>query len=87
MCASFFQSDYEKAQAAKNKGNKYFKAGRYDQAINCYTEAIEICPAENANEIATFYQNRAAAYEQLVRFLVVKHEKVAKMLVLLYRNC
>lgn len=28
--------------------------------------AIEICPVHNVEEMATFYQNRAAAYEQLV---------------------
>ena len=63
----YFQSPLEKAQAAKNKGNKYFKAGRYDQAIKCYTEALAICPAQHGSDIATFYQNRAAAHEQQVR--------------------
>ncbi|ELT97004.1 hypothetical protein CAPTEDRAFT_174469 [Capitella teleta] len=53
------------AQAAKAKGNKYFKGGKYDSAITCYTEAIALCPPANSAEIATFYQNRAAAYEQL----------------------
>ena len=66
----FFQNPLEKAQAAKNKGNKYFKAAKYDQAIKCYTEAIRICPPENKQEIATFYQNRAAAYEQLVSIVL-----------------
>ena len=56
----------EKAQAEKNKGNKYFKGGRYDAAINCYTEAIKLCPAEEKQDLATFYHNRAAAYEKLV---------------------
>lgn len=56
----------ERAQAAKNRGNKYFKGGVYDKAIECYTEAIDICPADHKGDIATFYQNRAAAYEQLV---------------------
>lgn len=51
---------------AKNRGNKYFKGGVYDKAIECYTEAIDICPADHKDDIATFYQNRAAAYEQLV---------------------
>jgi len=57
----------QKAQSAKNKGNKYFKAGRYDKAIECYTEAIEVCPSNRHEDLSTFYQNRAAAYEQLVR--------------------
>lgn len=64
-----FQSPLDRAQAAKNKGNKYFKAGKYEQAIQCYTEAISLCPPEKNLDLSTFYQNRAAAYEQLVRNL------------------
>ena len=52
--------------AAKNKGNKYFTGGRYELAIKCYTQAIEVCPEGKKDELSTFYQNRAAAYEQLV---------------------
>jgi len=55
----------EKAVAAKNKGNKYFRAGRYEIAIKCYSEAIELCPTENAMDLSTFHQNRAAAYDFL----------------------
>lgn len=54
-----------KAMAAKDKGNKYFKGGRYELAIQCYNQAIESCPQGKSNDLATFYQNRAAAYEQL----------------------
>lgn len=54
----------EKAQACKNKGNKYFKGGKFSEAINCYDQAIEMCPPENTVDLSTFYQNRAAAYEQ-----------------------
>ncbi|XP_029564234.1 mitochondrial import receptor subunit TOM70 [Salmo trutta] len=57
-------SPLDRAQGAKNKGNKYFKAGKYEQAIHCYTEAIGLCPRENQTDLSTFYQNRAAAYEQ-----------------------
>jgi len=63
------QGPAERAQAAKNRGNKYFKGGVYDKAIECYTEAIDICPADHRDDIATFYQNRAAAYEQLVSIM------------------
>ena len=52
--------------AAKNKGNKYFRGGRYELAIKCYSEAIEHCPKSKKSDLSTFYQNRAAAYEQLV---------------------
>lgn len=61
-----FQLKLEKAQEAKAKGNKFFKGGRYDLAIECYTEAIRVCPDNQASDLATFHQNRAAAYEQLV---------------------
>lgn len=56
---------FEQAVAAKNKGNKYFKAGRFELAIKCYTEAIEKCPADKTIDLATFHQNRAAAHDQL----------------------
>jgi len=55
----------EKATAAKNRGNKYFKAGRYELAIKCYSEAIEGCPKDKPLDLATFHQNRAAAYDQM----------------------
>ncbi|XP_069744812.1 mitochondrial import receptor subunit TOM70 isoform X2 [Narcine bancroftii] len=54
----------DRAQAAKNKGNKFFKAGKYEQAIQCYTEAIGLCPLDQKQDLSTFFQNRAAAFEQ-----------------------
>ncbi|BFZ25550.1 hypothetical protein BsWGS_28589 [Bradybaena similaris] len=57
------QSRQDLAQAAKNKGNKFFKEGKYDDAIVCYTEAIRTCPPDIKTDMSTFYQNRAAAYE------------------------
>ncbi|XP_033119641.1 mitochondrial import receptor subunit TOM70-like [Anneissia japonica] len=65
------QTPLEKAQASKNRGNKYFKAAHYDQAIRCYSEAIEICPADKKQDLATFYQNRAAAHEQQGKYAEV----------------
>ena len=62
-----FQSPSDKAQNWKNKGNKYFKGGNYAKAIECYTEAMSVCPPENKETLATFYQNRAAAHEKLVQ--------------------
>uniref|UniRef100_A0A8C2ETI1 Mitochondrial import receptor subunit TOM70 n=1 Tax=Cyprinus carpio TaxID=7962 RepID=A0A8C2ETI1_CYPCA len=61
----------DRAQSAKNKGNKYFKAGKYEQAIQCYTDAISLCPKEQKGDLSTFYQNRAAAYEQLLKWTEV----------------
>ena len=62
----------DQAQSEKMKGNKYFKGGRYDQAIECYTMAIETCPDDHHTELSTFYQNRAAAHEKLVRCKQIK---------------
>ncbi|XP_039107896.1 mitochondrial import receptor subunit TOM70 isoform X2 [Hyaena hyaena] len=64
----------DRAQAAKNKGNKYFKAGKYEQAIQCYTEAISLCPIEKNADLSTFYQNRAAAFEQLQKWKEVAQD-------------
>ena len=61
-----FQSAKELAQQSKAKGNRFFKEGKYEEAITCYTEAIETCPADVKSDVATFYQNRAAAHENLV---------------------
>ena len=62
----FFQTPYDRAQSAKSKGNKYFKGQEYEKAIKCYTDAIELCPPDKHADISTYYQNRAAAHEQLV---------------------
>uniref|UniRef100_A0A5K3F028 TPR_REGION domain-containing protein n=1 Tax=Mesocestoides corti TaxID=53468 RepID=A0A5K3F028_MESCO len=62
------QTPLDAAIALKNRGNKNFKAGRYAKAIECYTEALEQCPPSAINERATFYQNRAAAQENLHQY-------------------
>lgn len=49
-------------------GNDYFKKGVFDKAIACYTKAIELCPSDSVTELATFYQNRAAAYDSLKKY-------------------
>ncbi|XP_067849240.1 mitochondrial import receptor subunit TOM70 [Heptranchias perlo] len=64
----------DRAQAAKNKGNKYFKAGKFEQAIQCYTEAISLCPLDQKQDLSTFYQNRAAAFEQLQKWKEVAQD-------------
>lgn len=66
------ETQLEKALRHKNEGNEWFKKGKYDEAIALYNEAIEICPMENKEILATFYQNRAAAYEQLKKCNSVK---------------
>lgn len=55
----------------KAKGNDFFKKGVYDKAISCYTQAIEECPRDSTIELSTFYQNRAAAYDNLKKYSAV----------------
>jgi len=67
------QGRQELAQQAKNKGNKFFKDGQYEDAIICYTEAITTCPPDIKTDMSTFYQNRAAAHENMKQYpLVIK---------------
>ncbi|KAF5304549.1 hypothetical protein FQA39_LY09600, partial [Lamprigera yunnana] len=55
----------------KIEGNVHFKKGKYDEAINLYNKAIEICPETLHLDLATYYQNRAAAYEHLKKWSAV----------------
>jgi len=52
----------------KSKGNKLFKDGKYEDAIQCYTRAIEECPTNKTDDLSTFYQNRAASHEMLKKY-------------------
>lgn len=65
------KSPLDTAMEHKAEGNDYFKKGIYDKAIACYTKAIEECPKDNVTELATFYQNRAAAYDNLKKYSAV----------------
>ncbi|XP_022187886.2 mitochondrial import receptor subunit TOM70 [Nilaparvata lugens] len=61
-------SPLERAISLKNSGNALFRERKYEDAIKCYTEAIDVCPENDTANLATFYQNRAAAYEQIRNF-------------------
>ncbi len=65
------EDPFKQAQAYKNKGNKYFKDGKYADAIKCYQQAIDVCPKNKVQDVSTFHQNRAAAFEQLVSIAVI----------------
>lgn len=65
---------FEQAVKQKEQGNDCFKNGKYDTAIEFYTKAIEICPQENTCDLSQFYQNRAAAYEQLKKWESVQSD-------------
>ncbi|KAG7098436.1 hypothetical protein E1B28_000388 [Marasmius oreades] len=51
------------AEKIKEKGNTAFKAGNYQEAIECYTKAIGMNTSEPA-----FLTNRAAAYMSIKKF-------------------
>lgn len=55
----------EKAVEIKNLGNEFFQNGNFADAIKCYTEAIKLCPQTDKQELPKFFQNRAAAFENL----------------------
>ncbi|KAI6788159.1 TPR-like protein [Hortaea werneckii] len=58
------QQNGQDAEAFKASGNKYYKAGQYDRAIEEYTKAVEADPKSS-----TFLSNRAAAYMSAGRYL------------------
>lgn len=58
----------------KNEGNLRFKSGKYNEAIELYDKAIQACPGTHSTDLSTFYQNRAAAYEQLKHWTAVRND-------------
>jgi len=55
--------DPQKSQERKEKGNQYFKDGKYPEAVEEYTEAIRRSPTD-----PILYSNRAAAYLKLAAY-------------------
>lgn len=47
----------------KEAGNQYYKQQNYTEALNCYTQAINLCPT-----CAAYYGNRAATYIMLNKY-------------------
>ncbi|GAB0096223.1 mitochondrial import receptor subunit TOM70 [Sergentomyia squamirostris] len=64
----------QQAMEAKNRGNEKYRLGKFDESIGFYGNAIDTCPHTNTTELATFYQNRAAAYEQLKQWSSVRDD-------------
>lgn len=56
------------AHQAKEKGNSLFKQAKYADAIQAYSDAIRLCAPEKTSELATYYQNRAAAYDSIKKY-------------------
>ena len=56
------------AEKAKLEGNSHFKENRYDQAIDAYSQALNIMPVGHTHN-AVFLGNRAACYLHQARRL------------------
>lgn len=59
------ENPFKVATSKKNEGNTAFKQGNFVEAIEKYTEAISICPRDKKQELSTYHQNKAAAYEKM----------------------
>lgn len=68
------KSPLDQAIEFKNDGNVRFKNGKFNEAIEFYDKAIQTCPDTHPTDLSTFYQNRAAAYEQLKKWSAVKSD-------------
>uniref|UniRef100_A0A7M4EL34 RNA polymerase II-associated protein 3 n=1 Tax=Crocodylus porosus TaxID=8502 RepID=A0A7M4EL34_CROPO len=61
--------DQEKAVAEKEKGNKYFKQGNYDEAIECYTRGMH---ADPYNPVLP--TNRASSFFRMKKYSVAESD-------------
>ncbi|XP_071399490.1 RNA polymerase II-associated protein 3 [Centroberyx affinis] len=61
--------DQQRAQAEKEQGNEFFKEGKYDDAIECYTRAMS---ADPYNPVLP--TNRAACFFRLRKFAVAESD-------------
>uniref|UniRef100_A0A8C3M0J3 RNA polymerase II-associated protein 3 n=1 Tax=Chrysolophus pictus TaxID=9089 RepID=A0A8C3M0J3_CHRPC len=61
--------DKEKALAEKEKGNKYFKQGNFDEAIKCYTRGMHSDPFN-----PVLPTNRASAFYRMKKFSVAESD-------------
>jgi import receptor subunit TOM70 len=61
-----YKSPTERARESKDKGNKLFRDGHYTEAIECYTDSIQLTPRTERSDLAVYHHNRAACYDKLV---------------------
>ena len=53
------------AREAKERGNTHFKAGELPEALECYSEAIELAAPTEVEEVGVFFANRAAVFSRM----------------------
>ncbi|NWX88884.1 RPAP3 protein, partial [Nothoprocta pentlandii] len=61
--------DTEKALTEKEKGNKYFKQGNFDEAIKCYTRGMHFDPYN-----PVLPTNRASAFYRMKKYSVAESD-------------
>lgn len=72
-----YEKDLQKAIAAKEEGNNFFRNKDYDEALEAYSRAITYCPEDDKENLATFYGNRSAAYSSLEEWELVVEDCTA----------
>ena len=55
-------------ESLKEAGNDYFKKGNWDDALDCYTQAIKKTKDDCEKQKAIYYKNRAACFLKMERF-------------------
>jgi tetratricopeptide (TPR) repeat protein len=66
MIETYNPVDVQRAEKYKLSGNNYNEAGKFDKAVECYTQALQLCPSGSNSHI--YYSNRSAAYLGLERY-------------------
>ncbi|XP_072341146.1 RNA polymerase II-associated protein 3 [Scyliorhinus torazame] len=61
--------DAEKALSEKEKGNNYFREGKYDEAVDCYTRAMTMDPYN-----PVFPTNRASTFIKIKKYAVAESD-------------
>ncbi|XP_062426444.1 sperm-associated antigen 1 [Rhea pennata] len=63
------ERDEEKFKTLKNEGNDFVKKGKYEEAVNKYSECMKLNPKE-----CTIYTNRALCYLKLYKYEEAKQD-------------
>jgi tetratricopeptide (TPR) repeat protein len=66
MIETYNPVDVQRAEKYKLSGNNYNEAGKFDKAVECYTQALQLCPSGSNSHI--YYSNRSAAFLGLERY-------------------
>ena len=58
----------DEAKQIKEQGNQLFKEGRYEDALTCYTKALNL-DTSGVGERNVYLKNRAACYLKLEKYI------------------